>query len=240
MRFLWSGYLGEHKGVLVLLEAIENLCGDRELSGRWELTIAGDGHLKAKLESALRSGKFGKHVEFLGRVPRKELLQRLRSTDVSLLTSIWPENEPVTMLEAIASGTAQIATRIGGNVGLVEHNSSGFLITPNDATELAQAMRRYILDPALAAQHGARNCERRTEYDEKRTIEKLESIVFSPETPAAEESGREPVVICGTAWPAVEVAVLMNRVHDHLKHRADDAAGRDRRSHALRAPAQHA
>lgn len=216
VRFLWSGYLGEHKGVLVLLDALEILTQRAELSGRWELTIAGDGHLRPKVEAKLRSGVFAKNVRLLGRVPRTDILQLLHSIDVSVLTSIWPENEPVTMLEAIASGTAQIATRIGGNVGLVEHCKSGFLVNPNNAAELAEAMCRYVLEPELVVAHGARNRQRRGDFDEKRTVDALEQILLSSQAPERSESTNEPVVICGTAWPAAEVAMLINRVHDHL------------------------
>ena len=216
VRFLWSGYLGEHKGILLFLEAIEQLSRERELSGRWHVMIAGEGHLRPTVEGALRSGKLGDNVRFVGRLPRAELLDLLRSTDVSVLTSIWPENEPVTLLEAIASGTAQIATRIGGNVGLVEHAKSGFLVSPNDAAELVDAMRRYIVEPGLAAQHGTRNRERRGEFDEARTIDKLEAGL-APDVPSeAPVYPREPVIVCGTELPPAEVAILLKRVHDYL------------------------
>ena len=33
IRFLWSGYLGEHKGILVFLQAIEQLWREKELWG---------------------------------------------------------------------------------------------------------------------------------------------------------------------------------------------------------------
>ena len=155
----------------MFLQALEQLSRESELSGRWQVTIAGEGHLRSTVEDVLRSGKLRDNVRFVGRLPRTELLDLLRSTDVSVLTSIWPENEPVTLLEAIASGTAQIATRIGGNVGLVEHGKSGFLVTPNNAAELVEAMHRYIVEPNLAAEHGARNRERRGEFDEARTID---------------------------------------------------------------------
>jgi glycosyltransferase involved in cell wall biosynthesis len=214
VRFLWSGYLGEHKGIFVLLKALEILSRETELSGRWQVTIAGDGHLKTKVEAAIRN--FASNVRYVGRLSRVELLELLSKTDVSMLTSIWPENESVTMLEAIASGTAQIATRIGGNVGLVDHTNSGFLITPNDAADLADAMRRYILDHALAERHGSRNRERRKDFDEHTTINKLDAIYSSRQDLDPATRSQEPVVICGTEWPAPEVAMLMNRVHDHL------------------------
>jgi hypothetical protein len=137
----------------------------------------------------------------------------MSETDVALLASIWPENEPVTMLEAIALGKAQIATRLGGNLELVEDSQSGFLVTPGDADDLAQAMCRYILEPALAKQHGAFNYARRDKFDERATISRLEEI-YSDSRPAS--GRRQPVVICGAGWPSLEVSALASEAHKQL------------------------
>jgi glycosyltransferase involved in cell wall biosynthesis len=216
VRFLWSGYLGEHKGILILLDALTRLVQDQTLSSRWELTIAGEGHLRAKLETELKARNLTGNVRCVGRLPRSDLLDLLHASDVSILTSVWPENEPVTMLEAIASGTAQIATRIGGNAALVEHMRSGFLIAPGDPDELAHVMRRYILDPTLASQYGVRNRERRSEFDEIRTIDKLEEILAPDQHGQALPVSRAPVIICGTGIPPHPAVALIEHVHDHL------------------------
>jgi glycosyltransferase involved in cell wall biosynthesis len=216
MRFLCSAYLGEHKGILVLLEAMKRLARDSTLSSRWHVTIAGEGHLRPALEKAVNTDGLSRNVSLVGRVPRPELLALMSKTDVSVLASIWPENEPVSMLEAIASGSAQIATRTGGNVELVEDLQSGFLVKPGDPEELAEAMRKYIVEPALAAQHGAYNRKRRREFDETNTIHRLEEIMAAKQQPAVDRSVGEPVIICGTGWPPLEASALTSRAHEHL------------------------
>ncbi len=215
VRFLCSAYLGEHKGIPVLLDAVKRLSQDASISVPWQVTIAGEGHLRPLIESAVQS-EIGRHLRFVGRVPRAELLSLMSETDVALLASIWPENEPVTMLEAIAAGKAQIATRLGGNLELVEDSQSGFLVTPGKPDELAQAMRRYIVDPNLAATHGAFNYARRAKFDERATIARLEEIYAGPRP---QNAGREPVVVCGSGWPSLEVSALAGHAHKHLdKH----------------------
>ena len=213
MRFLCSAYLGEHKGIPVLLEAIKQLSQDTSITTPWQVTIAGEGHLRPLIETALQS-EMAKHLRFVGRVPRSELLALMSETDVAVLASIWPENEPVTMLEAIALGKAQIATRLGGNLELMQEPESGFLVAPGDAQELAQAMRQYILKPELAAEHGAFNYARRDNYDESKTITRLEQLYAGPRSQSAPS---QPVVICGTGWPAVEVSALAAQAHKHLE-----------------------
>jgi glycosyltransferase involved in cell wall biosynthesis len=212
VRFLCSAYLGEHKGIPVLLEAVKQLSQDASISVPWQVTIAGEGHLRPLIESAVQTG-IGRHLRFVGRVPRSELLSLMSETDVAVLASIWPENEPVTMLEAIAAGKAQIATRLGGNLELVEDSQSGFLVTPDKPDQLAQAMRRYIVDPDLAATHGKFNYARRAKFDERATIARLEEIYAGPRPPIA---SRQPVVVCGTGWPSLEVSALASHAHAHL------------------------
>lgn len=215
-RFLCSAYLGEHKGLLVVMEALKLLARDRGLAARWHVTIAGDGHLRERINDILEANRLVGNVTMAGRLPREELLAMFPTTDVTLLASIWPENEPVSMLEAIASGTAQLATRIGGNVELVEEGRSGLLVEPGDAADLAAAMRRYIEAPALAVEHGAYNLARREQFDEARTIDRLERVLAGLGRGASVAAPPEPVVVCGTGWPALEVAQLVDHAYKHL------------------------
>jgi glycosyltransferase involved in cell wall biosynthesis len=114
LRFLCSAYLGEHKGIPDLLQAAALLTEEPDLVGGWSLTIAGDGHLRPELETQIASGRFANAVTYLGRVTRDRIIAELASTDVLVLPSRWPENEPVVLLEAIAAGVAQLATDVGG------------------------------------------------------------------------------------------------------------------------------
>ncbi|KAB1075338.1 glycosyltransferase [Methylobacterium planeticum] len=218
VAFTCFSYLGEHKGIPTLLAAAEMLAGDRDLEGRWHLTIAGHGHLADALSRDIAAGRFRGAVAFAGRLAHEQALDRLAETHVVVLASHWPENEPVTLLEAIASGTAQIATRIGGNPDLVDEESSGVLVTPGDAASLALAMRRYIDDPELASAHGAYNAARRDRFDESRTIERLVGLydlLAGPETAA--EAADEILVICGgrvgSRERALQLQVLLHRFH---------------------------
>lgn len=214
IRFLYSGYLGEHKGVLVLLDALKRLAEDPGLSSRWQMTIAGDGHLQKPLLTALQAAKLTGSVRMLGHIPRLELLQLISASDVMVLPSIWPENQPVSLLEAAASGTAQIATRIGGNVELVEDLRTGLLVRPGDPADLAEAMRRYILEPSLAAQHGNHSREQRGRWDETGTIDNLEAILAGH--PPRGLGTQDPVIMChGKSVPA-EAVLLLSRAHEHL------------------------
>ena len=216
VRFLCAAYLGEHKGIPVLLEALKLLAKDPALASRWHTTIVGDGHLRKMLEKTLRRSKLTANVSVTGRLPRRELLALLPRMDVAVLPSIWPENEPVSMLEAIASGTAQIATRLGGTQELVDDEQSGFLVAPGDPSGLARAMTRYIQEPSLAARHGAYNLARRERFDERRSIDELETAFSNTPLPVSNRQAEGPIVICGSAWAPREAKLLVDNAYKHL------------------------
>lgn len=174
VHFLCAAYLGEHKGIPILLDAIRQLAARTDLEGRWTFTLAGHGHL----EEAVRTleQEVAADVHYVGRKSRDELLAILDEIDVVVLPSTWPENEPVVLLEGIAAGTGLIATDLGGNRELVENTRSGLLVEAGSSSALCDAFAGVITSPKLIEQMSACNIQRRGAYDEQITATALERI----------------------------------------------------------------
>ncbi|MBR0644699.1 glycosyltransferase family 4 protein [Plastoroseomonas hellenica] len=213
MRFVAFGYLGEHKGFPTLLQAAEQLAADSSLRGRWQLSIAGHGHLESRLRRDISANRFEGHVQYVGRLPHRDALALMGRSHVAVLASTWPENQPVTMLEAIATGTAQLASRIGGNVELVEEERSGLMFTPGDSADLARAMRRFVEEPALAEACGRHNAARRDAFDERLTMDRLGDLLLDA-TPSCQEDNAAPIVVlCAGGTPAGDIRLLTSSLH---------------------------
>ena len=195
VRFLCSAYLGEHKGLLVLLDALELLAKEVDLHRPWHLAIAGHGHLEKVIRQQIAKKGLGQFVTLLGRLDRTELLSIMTESDVVILPSIWPENEPVSMLEGIASGAALVASDIGGIPSLVIDGVSGLLCPPGDSHRLMQALKTLINSTTLIEQMSAANIDRRPQLDEEISFRQMEDIFSS----VVERHGEETplVVICG-------------------------------------------
>lgn len=73
--------------------------------------------------------------------------------DVVVLPS-YREGLPLVPLEAAAMELPVVATRIPGCVDAIQDGITGTLIAPRDPAALVQAIRRYLLDPQLAVEHG--------------------------------------------------------------------------------------
>jgi glycosyltransferase involved in cell wall biosynthesis len=197
-RFLCCAHLGEHKGMLVLLHALHRLWDDTRLRGRWTLTIAGHGHLDASLRAELASAGLDAAVTMVGHVPRDALTAEVGQADVVMLPSIWPENEPVSLLEGLASGAALLVSAIGGNVDIVEDGVNGLTYPSRDPLALAAAMKTLIDDPELIPRFSAENLRRRPALDEAGPARRIETLYSSSD---ASWPSREVIVECGSSLP---------------------------------------
>lgn len=83
-----------------------------------------------------------------------DLGRAVASMDLLLNPSITETFGNVT-LETMACGVPVVAARATGSTSLVNHDVTGQLVEPGDVPGFADAVARYITDPALRAAHGA-------------------------------------------------------------------------------------
>lgn len=107
------------------------------------------------------------HVETLLRTdPRVHLTGATLDTpplyaamDVVVLPT-YREGFPVVPMEAAAMELPVVATSVPGCVDSVRNGVTGILVPPYDAAALTEAIRGYLLDPALRHRHGRAGRER--------------------------------------------------------------------------------
>lgn len=128
---LYVGRVVDVKGVGVLLDAWRAL-NPKDL----ELVIVGDGPLRASLQREAPP-----RVRFEGRIPAPAVKRWMLRSRALVLPSIWYEGQPMAMLEAFASGLPVLASRLGGNIELLEPLGDGWLVAPDDPLALAEALR---------------------------------------------------------------------------------------------------
>jgi sugar transferase (PEP-CTERM/EpsH1 system associated) len=121
-------------------------------AARLRLVIVGDGPLREALARQVADAGIEEVVWLAG--ARSDIAELMRTFSVFALPSI-AEGMPVTLLEAMACGLPVVASRVGGIPELVLENNTGMLVPPNDPQALAEALARYLQQPALARRHGA-------------------------------------------------------------------------------------
>lgn len=145
-----AGRLVDGKGVDHLLKAIALVNEHAAV----KLLVAGDGPMRAELESLATALGVEPMVQFRGLT--QDMPEFWQMCDVVAVPSVSTEAFPMTTLEAMASGKPVIATRIGGIPELVIDGETGALIPPGDAEACAKALRNYLRNPALCDCHGTR------------------------------------------------------------------------------------
>ncbi len=115
------------------------------------LIIVGDGSSRSKcLEMVYQSG-----LEKLIWMPgeRSDIPDLMRKMDLFVLPSLG-EGISNTILEAMSCGLPVVATRVGGNVELIDESQSGALVEPGDEAALEKAILKYYIQPELLEKHG--------------------------------------------------------------------------------------
>lgn len=108
--------------------------------------IAGVGPLEAAIRRRIASLHLEEAVRLLGQ--RRDVPTILAAADVVLLTSDF-EGTPNCLLEAMALGTAVVATDAGGTGEVIEHERTGLLADREDVGALSAAVSGLLNDSAL-------------------------------------------------------------------------------------------
>jgi mannosyltransferase len=109
----------------------------------------------AELKDKIASAGLTDRILFLGERPPEELPAWFRRMSIYVFAS-RNEGFGLTLLEAMASGAALVASRAGAAEVVVEDGATGVLVPPGDVDALTAALEPLMADPALAAQLGAR------------------------------------------------------------------------------------
>jgi len=120
--------LTEQKDHETLLKGVSHLEID------FKLFIVGEGHLRKKLERLSEKLKIKDRVIFTGF--RKDARNFLKIFDLFVLTSKW-EALGTSILDAMATGVAVVATKTGGISEMIEDGISGFLVKAGDHRDIA-------------------------------------------------------------------------------------------------------
>lgn len=157
-RFLSVRNLEPHYGVDTVIRAFARIQRDYPHA---TLLVAGFGSEEKKLKRlAQELGVRG--ASFHGRFSRNEAPEIYAQADI-LLNASLVDNQPVSMLEAFASGVPVVSTPTGDIAAMLEGGTAGLIVAPRDPEAMALAAMSLIERPQLArwlARRGQASLER--------------------------------------------------------------------------------
>jgi glycosyltransferase involved in cell wall biosynthesis len=146
-RFGFIGTVAPHKGLHVLVEAFRGLV-DPEAT----LDVHGSLDVQPAYAAQQRRAAAGDaRIRFHGPFVEGDQQRVLASLDVLVLPSVWWENSPMTVLEALGAGRPVIASMTGGVPEIIPEGA-GLLVPPGDVGALRAALSE-VLAGRLADAH---------------------------------------------------------------------------------------
>lgn len=133
--------LTPEKGHKYLLRALSKL---KDSVTNFYLIIIGDGPGRSGIEDLVEKLGMKTHVRLLGR--RADIDKIHTGTDIYILPSL-KEGLPMSLLEAMACGTACIASNVGDVSSCIRDNITGLLVSPAQPDELLQAINILVATP---------------------------------------------------------------------------------------------
>nr|WP_305798536.1 glycosyltransferase [Myxococcus sp. CA033] len=152
------GYIGTHipaKGIHQLLEAFGRLQGSVRLRIWGRPRGANTGALQAIARSL--PGDLSSRVEWRPEYRNADIVSDVfNHVDAIVVPSIWVENSPLVIHEALQARVPVVTADTGGMREYVQDGLNGLLFSHRDPASLARALQRMVDEPDLAHRLGAR------------------------------------------------------------------------------------
>ncbi len=133
--YCYVGRLSAEKGVETLLKAASKISR--------ELRVAGDGPLADRLKQEYQENS---HIQFLGRLNAQEVSNLLTHARFSVMPSECYDNNPLSVIESLCSGTPVVGANIGGIPELIDP-SNGIIFNAGSMPSLRSAIEQAFDKP---------------------------------------------------------------------------------------------
>jgi glycosyltransferase involved in cell wall biosynthesis len=147
---LFLGRLDPRKGIDVLLEAMALLRGQCDR----DVVVAGRGPAAPALQALAARLDLGRQIHFVGQTTGPQKMWLLQNGLCTIVPSRTWEACPVVVIESLAAGRPVIASQLPGLADLIRPERTGLLVPPESPQQLADAIRRVVLDPQRADDWG--------------------------------------------------------------------------------------
>lgn len=145
VNLIYLGRVSVEKSLDLVIKAVNRINNDK-----FKLSIIGSGPDADQLKNLVENLGLNKKVNFTGSIPHQTLINSglLKAADI-FVTASKTENQPISIMEAMASGLPIISVKALGIPELVKHKQNGFLAEPDDMTGIADYLERLISNPQL-------------------------------------------------------------------------------------------
>jgi glycosyltransferase involved in cell wall biosynthesis len=158
----YIGRLADDKGIKESLLALSALKAGGKADVKF--VIAGSGPIEGRLRSMVAEEGLEDIVEFVAPVFGAEKIRFWKEIDLFMFPTYHREGLPYTVLEAIASGTPVITTRVGGIPDVIQDGKQGVFVEAPTPEAIAGTLMSLLQDRQGLREMSAAGADRAREF----------------------------------------------------------------------------
>lgn len=162
------GELNKNKNQIVIIEAMRKIV---EINNKIKVLLVGKGEKQEFYKSKIKEYQLENNVLLLGY--RKDVDHLMKVSDILISASIR-EGLPVNVIEAMAASLPIIASKIRGNVDLVQDGKNGYLFEYGDSDKLAELIMKMYNENLMSKKKSSLEISKK--YDIENVLKKAEEI----------------------------------------------------------------
>jgi len=175
-KILYVGQIVEHKGLITAVKAMQRIIDDYGNNIIFNIVGNYGSHEYGRnIYRRIMSSKYSANIGFKGFIPHERMNEIYLDHNILVFPSIWDEPFGNTILEAMSSGLAVVATGTGGSKEILKDEKNSLLFPPANDKECAIQILRLLKDRQLYDKirlEGRRTVEEKFCF--KETMDKIE------------------------------------------------------------------
>ena len=150
---LFVGRFSKSKGIENLVHALSILKNDQSFSDICLVIMGVDFGYQQKMEELIKKFDLSRNIVVIKNPPREDVISAYSESEFLILPSQW-ELSPLVPLESFAFKKPVISTKSHGIPFTVQDNENGILVEPNNSEQLADAIKKLLIDKNLREKLG--------------------------------------------------------------------------------------
>ena len=172
-RLIFAGRFMPQKNPLAIIQTLSQL---KDLT--WKCSMLGDGPLLEDVKREIEKTGMSERFDLPGWVTPETVLDQFSKSDILFMPSL-SEGLPVVGVQALATGLAIVASKIGGFLDLVESEKNGYLIDVQDIPAFSRVLREMISNPEVLLRFREASLEKAREFDIQKVVDQYQFILKS-------------------------------------------------------------
>lgn len=175
LKLVFLGRLSPEKGVKEFIRSLASSSFEE-----YSLDIVGDGPDHENIEKLVSNLGLDNKICLHGRIPYDEVINKIKDYDVLVVPSLWVENAPLVIVEAVIAHLRILTCNWGGMKEMAELCGEYYFMDPRKKDSVEKALKKAKQEVLIEKKNINRNIEEiKSTFSSKKFTQKLLDIYSS-------------------------------------------------------------